>query len=103
MMEMAGVPLWIWGTFLTFVLAMLALDLGVFHRHAHKVEMREAFTWSGGALLLLQEAGGGILFGLVLGWVTFYLLRSIDHYHVEVLLTLAAVMGGYALASHLHQ
>ncbi len=55
-----------------------------------------------GAQLLLQEAGGGVLFGLAVGYVTFRLLRSIDHYQVEVLLTLAAVMGGYALASHLH-
>ena len=54
------------------------------------------------AILLLREAGGGILFGLVLGYVTFRLLRSIDHYQVEVMLTLAAVMGGYALASRLH-
>lgn len=54
------------------------------------------------ALLLLQEAGGGILFGLVVGYITFRLLRSIDNYQVEVLLTLAAVMGGYALAARLH-
>lgn len=59
-------------------------------------------SWGDGGLLLLREAGGGILFGLVLGFVTFRLLRSIDQYHVEVLLTLAAVMGGYALAAHLH-
>lgn len=52
--------------------------------------------------LLLREAGGGIALGLVLGYVTFRLLKSIDQYHVEVLLTLAAVMGGYALAGHLH-
>lgn len=52
--------------------------------------------------LLLREAGGGLAYGLVLGFVTFHLLRSIDQYQVEVLLTLAAVMGGYALASHLH-
>ncbi len=51
--------------------------------------------------LLLREAGGGIVFGLVLGYVTFRLLRSIDQYQVEVLLTLAAVMGGYALANYL--
>ena len=53
-------------------------------------------------LLLLREAGGGIAFGLLLGWGTVRLLHSIDEYKVEVLLTLAAVMGGYALASHLH-
>lgn len=59
-------------------------------------------TAEAAAGLLLREAGGGVAFGLVLGYVTFRLLRSIDQYQVEVLLTLAAVMGGYALASHLH-
>ncbi|WP_291010584.1 sodium:proton antiporter [Hydrogenophaga sp.] len=54
------------------------------------------------AELLILEAGGGIVFGLVLGHVTFLLLRSIDNYQVEVLLTLAAVTGGYALARRLH-
>lgn len=54
------------------------------------------------SLLLLQEAGGGAVFGLLAGGLTFYLLRSIDSYQVEVLLTLALVMGGYALASALH-
>ena len=53
-------------------------------------------------LLLLREAGGGLLFGWALGAVTTRLLRSIDHYQVEVLLTLAAVVGGYALANRLH-
>ncbi len=53
-------------------------------------------------MVLLHEAGGGIAFGLALGLVTFRLLKSIDQYQVEVLLTLAAVMGGYALATHLH-
>ncbi|WP_374568156.1 cation:proton antiporter [Ideonella sp.] len=52
--------------------------------------------------LVLTEVGGGLLFGLVLGYVTYALLKSVDNYQVEVLLTLASVMGGYALASHLH-
>jgi len=52
--------------------------------------------------LLLHEAGGGLLFGLALGYVTFRLLKSVDSYQVEVLLTLAAVTGGYAFASKLH-
>jgi tellurite resistance protein TerC len=47
MAELAGVPLWIWGSFLGFVGLMLALDLGVFHRTAHKVEVKEALIWSG--------------------------------------------------------
>ncbi len=53
-------------------------------------------------MLLLQEAGGGLLFGALLGWATFRLLRRIDDHNVEVLLTLACVMGGYELAHALH-
>jgi CPA1 family monovalent cation:H+ antiporter len=51
---------------------------------------------------LAIEAGGGIVFGLVLGGILYYLLKSIDSYQEEVLLTLAGVIGGYALASHWH-
>lgn len=54
------------------------------------------------ATLLLREGAGGLLFGLALGYVTFLMLRSVDNYKVEVLLTLAAVTGGYALANALH-
>ncbi|TRZ94320.1 MAG: sodium:proton antiporter [Rhodocyclaceae bacterium] len=59
-------------------------------------------TLGHGMALLLHEAGGGLLFGFALGYVTFRLLKSVDNYQVEVLLTLAAVAGGYALASQLH-
>ena len=52
--------------------------------------------------LLLHEVGGGLALGFALGAVSFVLLRSVDSYQVEVLLTLAAVVGGYALAHHLH-
>jgi len=44
-MESIGSPM-LWVGFTTFVLAMLALDLGVFHRKAHEVEFKEALTWS---------------------------------------------------------
>lgn len=53
-------------------------------------------------LLFLKEAAGGILLGVVLGYGTYLLLRSIDQYKVEVMLTLALVMGGTLLASMLH-
>jgi tellurite resistance protein TerC len=39
-------PLWVWIAFNGFVLAMLALDLGVFHRTSHEVKLREALAWS---------------------------------------------------------
>ena len=51
--------IWLWIGFTVFVLAMLALDLGVFHRKSHTVSMREALTWSGVwiTLALLFNAG----------------------------------------------
>ncbi|TGE06538.1 cation:proton antiporter [Hymenobacter fodinae] len=52
--------------------------------------------------LFLREAGGGILLGAALGYATYWALRTIDHYQVEVLITLALVMGGTALATALH-
>ena len=61
-----------------------------------------AMEWTDVGLLFAREAGGGILLGLATGYAGFVLMRSIDNYKVEVLLTLAVVMGGYALADHLH-
>lgn len=57
---------------------------------------------SGVAILFLQEAVGGILLGAALGYGAYLLLRSIDNYKVEVLITLALVTGGTALATALH-
>ncbi|HZZ44545.1 MAG TPA: sodium:proton antiporter [Tepidisphaeraceae bacterium] len=54
------------------------------------------------ALLLFREAAGGILFGLVAGIATYQLLKRVDNYQVEVLLTLALAMGGYAGAEAAH-
>lgn len=59
-------------------------------------------TASHAAALFAQEAIGGILLGLAVGYVTFRMLRSIDEPQVEVLLTLATVLGGYAVASAWH-
>jgi len=52
--------------------------------------------------MFVQEALGGAVFGLVLGMIGYELLKSIDQYQVEVLITLGLVTGGYALASTLH-
>lgn len=52
--------------------------------------------------LFAREVVGGAIFGVVSGFVTFRLLRSIDHYQTELLLTLALVVGGYAVAERLH-
>lgn len=54
------------------------------------------------ARLLAIEVGGGIAFGLALGWLAVRLLRQIDDYQVEILLTLAFAFAGFTLARHLH-
>ncbi len=62
----------------------------------------EPFSLAHAATDFLQEAGGGILLGLAIGWVAFRAMRSIDDYNVEVMISLAVVMGGYSLAHFIH-
>ncbi len=57
---------------------------------------------AGAATLFFQEAAGGALLGGVLGWLTFRVMRRIDDYSLEVLLTLGLAFGGYELAVWLH-
>ena len=54
-------------------------------------------TW-----LFLQEAGGGLVWGVILGYAGYLLISSVDHYQVEVMITLGIVTGGYLLADRLH-
>jgi len=53
-------------------------------------------------VLFVQEAVGGIVFGLLFGYILHLLLKSIDHYETEVLLTLAFVMAGFAVFNFIH-
>lgn len=53
-------------------------------------------------ILFAQEALGGIAFGFLLGYGAYQLLKSIDNYEAEVMITISLVMGGYYLASLLH-
>ena len=62
----------------------------------------EAFDPQHIALLFVQEAFGGALFGFVCGWVVLQMLRQVDNYQVEILLTLALVSGGATAAAGLH-
>lgn len=52
--------------------------------------------------LFIREAFGGLLFGGLLGYIGYIALKSIDNYVVEVMITLAIVMGGYSLAEIMH-
>ncbi|WP_460102881.1 cation:proton antiporter [Qipengyuania sp. 483] len=60
------------------------------------------FSLSEGARLFAIEAGGGIIVGLVAGYFGYRAMAGMDEYTLEVLITLAVVMGGYALCSELH-
>ncbi len=53
---------------------------------------------AGAGLLFLREAAGGAVLGVVLGWLTFRVMRLIDDYALEVLITLGLAFGGYELA-----
>lgn len=87
------VNIWFWVGFNLFVLGMLALDLGVFHRHAHRVSVREAATWSAVwiGLALLFNLGLYYLAGkeIALEFLGGYLLEkslSVDNIFVFVLI-----------------
>ena len=60
------------------------------------------FSFSHFGILFIQEAIGGIILGLIYGYALHYLLKKVDHYETEVLLTLAFVMGGYYFANYFH-
>ena len=86
-------PIWLWVAFNVFVLLMLALDLGVFHRTSHAVSLKEALGWSAVwiALALLFNAGLYFWQGQepALQFLTGYLIEkslSVDNIFVFVLL-----------------
>ncbi len=62
----------------------------------------EHFSLAHTAIEFIKEVGGGLTLGGILGYVTYRLLKSIDDYDTEVIITIAAVMGGTLLAQNLH-
>ncbi|MDX1387952.1 MAG: sodium:proton antiporter [Acidobacteriota bacterium] len=54
------------------------------------------------AKLFAIEAVGGVVLGLIAGYVAYLMIRQVDQYIVEILITLAVVSGGYAIAGYLH-
>lgn len=102
MMSSIGTP-WLWAGFIAFVLMMLALDLGVFHRRPHAIGTREALAWSVVwiALALAFDAWIYWRFGAKAGleFLTGYVIEkslSIDNVFVFVLL-----FNSFAVPRHL--
>ncbi|HEX7712011.1 MAG TPA: sodium:proton antiporter [Sphingomonadaceae bacterium] len=60
------------------------------------------FSVGEGARLFALQAGGGVAVGLVAGWLGYRAMHSMDEYALEVMISLAVVMGGYALCEQLH-
>ncbi len=79
------------GVAVVVFLALLGLSTG-----EHGLSVGEV------TLLFVREAVGGVVYGLATGGLTYWMLKSVDDYPVEILITLALVTGGYALADALH-
>jgi tellurite resistance protein TerC len=103
-METAGSPA-LWGGFILFVLSMLALDLGVFHRKTHAVTLKEATAWSVVWISLAFAFNGLVYFWfgptVALEFTTGYLIEkalSVDN--IFVILVLFTYFGVPAAYQH---
>ena len=83
-----------------YVVFLVLVGIAFPHMGGHGAA--EGSQLTAAAKLFLQEAVGGMVLGVVLGWLTFRVMRLIDDYSLEVLITLGLAFGGYSLAVALH-
>ncbi len=61
-----------------------------------------SFTFANISKIFAVEVIGGLAIGLIIGYIGYWLMKNIDHYQTEIMITLAVVTGGYSIASHFH-
>ncbi len=83
-----------------YVVFLVLVGIAFPHMDGHATTEGSQITAA--AQLFFQEAVGGAVLGIVLGWLTFRVMRRIDDYSLEVLITLGLAFGGYELAVALH-
>ena len=94
-----SVPLWAWGLFLSFVIAMLALDVFVLHRRAHEVSLREAGAWSA-VWIAIGLGFGGVVWawaggGTAQAYLAGYLIEK--SLSVDNIFLFAAIFSAFAI------